>query len=254
MQGGYHLRPGQSLALGTSPRGDHPCFGNIPALPLPLSHFALPAAARPPAARKAPVMLHASGRWLPAPWGRCPPAWGAHGSPGALVLLEHPWPWELLSLWPGHRPPWGGGSRRGGHGVGRALWGRGRPSVLWSRAEESPQQQGLWQRQTQGCFVQKPLVFGVVGLGLFFFWMYIKVFVWSPPVVLDWVSHWHRPARRRESVPGSAPLPRLGTVGHEGGSCLSPAEPRGIYWDISDQGPPTPCYPWYLEHGSPGDA
>lgn len=49
-------------------------------------------------------MVHAAGCWLPATWGRYPPAQGAHGSPGATVLLEHPWLQEKLSLWP---PPAG---------------------------------------------------------------------------------------------------------------------------------------------------
>lgn len=91
---GHHLRPGQGFPWG------RPHTGNMPALPLPKSHFALPAAAHCPAGRKVPVMVPAAGCCLPATWGRYPPAQGVHGSPGAMVLLEHPWLWEKLSLWP----------------------------------------------------------------------------------------------------------------------------------------------------------
>lgn len=67
------------------------------------------------------------------------------------------------------------------------------------------------------------------GSGLFcsssswvFFWMYIKVFVWSPPGVLDWVSHWHWPARRWKSVPGSASLRGAGQGGGTRGLAARP--------------------------------
>lgn len=90
------------------------------------------------------------------------------------------------------------------------------PASWRSWAQEPPQQQGLLQspEQAQGCFVQ-------VALG-FFFWMYIKVFVWSPPGVLDWVSHWHWPARRWKSVPGSASLRGAGQGGGTRGLAARP--------------------------------
>ena len=91
-------------------------------------------------------------------------------------------------------------------------------------------------------------------LGLFFLSMDIKVFVWSPPMVLDWVSRWHRPAWQRESVPGSAPLPGAGHRGARGGQLLVPAEPRSIYGDIPEQGPPTHSCAQNLERERPGDA
>ena len=110
-------------------------------------------------------MLRATGRWLPAPWDGCPPARGVHGSPGAVVLLEHPWPWETLSLWlpsAGALPSVGKREQAwGGTGTAGLVEPLSPALASWrSRAQEPPQQQGLWQspEQAQGCFVQIPWV------------------------------------------------------------------------------------------------
>lgn len=77
----------------------------------------------------------------------------------------------------------------------------------------------VWRswRQQQGRELQdrlqdrfRSVFFKSLSLGLFTE-MHIKIFVWSPPLGLDWVSHGHCPAGHRDSVPGSAALP-----GHEG--------------------------------------
>lgn len=134
------------------------------------------------------------------------------------MLLVHPQLWETLIP----RPPWAGAlpfvgrrEQAWGRGVGWVLWGRWSPSVL-PRLQEARLLCLVRQSpaQSQGCFVQIPL-------GFCFLWMYIKVFVWPPPAALDWVSHCHQAAQWRESVPGSAPLPALGT-GARGDRLLVP--------------------------------
>lgn len=65
----------------------------------------------------------------------------------------------------------------------------GAPAPAWRvpiREQETLQQQGQSREQAQGCFVQIPLFFFPL-----FPLTYIKVFVRSPPPVLDWVSRWH---------------------------------------------------------------
>lgn len=190
---------------------------------------------------------------FPTPRGRRPPARGMCCSPGAVVLLVCPQLWDTLSVWPplpralpfmGRRKQvWEAWCRTGTMGQVGTLSpcpGLGKKVGTGTTLATGPEAE---PRTGSGLLCSNTSWFGV------FLQMNIKVFVWSPLVVQDWVSHWHQPAGWRESVPGSAALPGAGHGrGHKGTAICPLSSTEAFTGTSQSKGYPYPAVliPWCM--------